>query len=459
MNLLLLKSDYMGENRFSRSKGGRSKRLDEFEMLLASSKTSVERWIKAHIGNRADAEDVLQDTCLAAFQGFSGLQNKASFLPWILGIARRKCADWYRAQAKSRLILVDNLPDQAAPLPDESAVEETLDALPERDRLMLRLFYHERLSQKEISDQLHIPEGTVKSRMNAARTRFRAAYPYPPEGVIIMGRTEKLSLPKYLPDYSIVWKDEPPFPVVCEELTGWFVVPRLGEKLVWGMYDLPSRKLDVSYDMRVIGPARVHGLQGVAIRAKVLPPQAAIAENDPMRDAVAASTGGQEEWTFIAQEKDGFTRFLSAEHIEEGERTLTTFLDGKEFMDNWGFGDDNCGTPVHRQMEGKIVRNGSSVFTAAKGVFMDIVGRCEVTLDGKTHDTVCIMDLGMYEEGMVSEQYLNHDGHTVLWRRFNKDDWAMDRYGKKWSELLPDNEQIIINGQRYVHWYDCICLR
>ena len=428
-------------------------------MLLASSKTSVERWIKAHIGNRADAEDVLQDTCLAAFQGFSGLQNKASFLPWILGIARRKCADWYRAQAKSRLILVDNLPDQAAPLPDESAVEETLDALPERDRLMLRLFYHERLSQKEISDQLHIPEGTVKSRMNAARTRFRAAYPYPPEGVIIMGRTEKLSLPKYLPDYSIVWKDEPPFPVVCEELTGWFVVPRLGEKLVWGMYDLPSRKLDVSYDMRVIGPARVHGLQGVAIRAKVLPPQAAIAENDPMRDAVAASTGGQEEWTFIAQEKDGFTRFLSAEHIEEGERTLTTFLDGKEFMDNWGFGDDNCGTPVHRQMEGKIVRNGSSVFTAAKGVFMDIVGRCEVTLDGKTHDTVCIMDLGMYEEGMVSEQYLNHDGHTVLWRRFNKDDWAMDRYGKKWSELLPDNEQIIINGQRYVHWYDCICLR
>ena len=459
MNLLLLKSDYMGENRFSRSKGGRSKRLDEFEMLLASSKTSVERWIKAHIGNRADAEDVLQDTCLAAFQGFSGLQNKASFLPWILGIARRKCADWYRAQAKSRLILVDNLPDQAAPLPDESAVEETLDALPERDRLMLRLFYHERLSQKEISDQLHIPEGTVKSRMNAARTRFRAAYPYPPEGVIIMGRTEKLSLPKYLPDYSIVWKDEPPFPVACEELTGWFVVPRLGEKLVWGMYDLPSRKLDVSYDMRVIGPARVHGLQGVAIRAKVLPPQAAIAENDPMRDAVAASTGGQEEWTFIAQEKDGFTRFLSAEHIEEGERTLTTFLDGKEFMDNWGFGDDNCGTPVHRQMEGKIVRNGSSVFTAAKGVFMDIVGRCEVTLDGKAHDTVCIMDLGMYEEGMVSEQYLNHDGHTVLWRRFNKDDWAMDRYGKKWSELLPDNEQIIINGQRYVHWYDCICLR
>ena len=90
---------------------------------------------------------------------------------------------------------------------------------------------------------------------------------------------------------------------------------------------------------------------------------------------------------------------------------------------------------------------------------MDVVGRCDLTIYGKTFDTICIMDLGMYEEGMVSEQYLDHDGRTVLWRRFNQDDWAVERYGKKWSELLPENEQITINGQRHVHWYDCICLR
>lgn len=64
------------------------------------------------------------------------------------------------------------------------------------------------------------------------------------------------------------------------------------------------------------------------------------------------------------------------------------------------------------------------------------------------------MDFEMYIEGIVSEQYLNNEGRTVLWRRFNRDDWAMDRYGKTWSELLPDNEQITVNGQRYIHWYD-----
>ena len=430
--------------------------MDEFETLLTASRIAVDRWLKAHMGNRADAEDVLQETCLAAFQGFPRLQNKASFLPWILGIARRKCADWYRVQAKNKTVLMDHLPDQAEFASDDSAVNETLEMLPERDRLMLRLFYQEMLSQKQISEQLHIPEGTVKSRMSTAKAHFRTVYPYPPQGGMKM---KNAALPDFLPDYTIVWKDEAPFPVECEELTGWFAVPRLGERLLWGMYDLPSRKLDVAYDMRVIGPASVHGLEGVAIRGKVLPPKNRIDENDPMKDAVAASTGGQEEWMFIAQEKDGYTRFLSAEHVEQGTRTLTTFLDGEAFMNSWGFGEDNCGTPIHRERRGIITRSGSVITAAVDPSCMDVVGRCDLTIDGKTFDTICIMDLGMYEEGMVSEQYLDHDGRTVLWRRFNQDDWAVERYGKKWSELLPENEQITINGQRHVHWYDCICLR
>ena len=432
--------------------------MEEFEALLASGKTPVERWVRARMSNPADAEDVLQEIWIAAFRGFPELRNPDAFLPWILGIARRKYADWVRAQVRRREIPVAVLPEQAEELPPDNAVEETLSALPERDRLMLRLFYQEMLSQKQISVRLHIPEGTVKSRMSTARDRFRNAYPYPPKGEMMMKKNQ-LGLPKILPDYTIVWKDEPAFPVDCEEMMGWFIVPKIGEKLVWGIYDLPSRKLDVSYEMAVTGPASVHGLEGVSITAKVIQPRAAVPESDPVRDAVDASTGGQEEWRFIAQEKDGYTRFLSAEHIEGEERVLTTFLDGEAFMDNWGFGDDNCGMPVHLEPRGLIQRNGAVLATQEEKAFADVAGRCDVTLDGVLHETVCVMDFGMYVEGIISEQYLNREGRTVLWRRFNRDDWAMNRYGKRWSELLPENEQITVNGQRYVHWYDCICIR
>jgi predicted DNA-binding protein (UPF0251 family) len=353
---------------------------------------------------------------------------------------------------------MDQLPEKAEETPEELPVEETLDVLPERDRLMLRLFYQEMLSQKQISARLNIPEGTVKSRMNTARDRFRTAYPCPPKGDKMMKKNYTV-LPDMLPEFSITWKKDPVFPVDCEELTGWFIVPKEGEKITWGMYDLPSRKLDVSYEMEVTGPASVHGLDGVSISAKVLPSKAEIADDDPMRQAVEESTGGQEEWRFIAQEKDGYTRFLAAEHTENGTRVLTTFLDGKDFLDNWGFGDDNCGSPVHLEAKGKILRNGSVITTEGRDAFIDVVGRCTLTLDGKIYDTVCVMDFGMYYEGMISEQFLDRNGRTVLWRRFNRNDWAIDRYGKKWSELLPENERLTVNGQTYVHWYDCLCVR
>ena len=137
-----------------------------------------------------------------------------------------------------------------------------------------------------------------------------------------MIQKNELNLPEILPEYSIVWKDEPAFPVDCEELTGWFIVPRAGEKIRWGIYDLPSRKLDVSYDMAVTGPASVHGLEGMAISAKVIQPKTPADGNDPVGDAVEASGGNKEEWTFIGQIKDGYSRFLSAEHLEDGVRTL-----------------------------------------------------------------------------------------------------------------------------------------
>ena len=87
---------------------------------------------------------------------------------------------------------------------------------------------------------------------------------------------------------------------------------------------------------------------------------------------------------------------------------------------------------------------------------MDVVGRYEVTIGGKTFDTICLMDVECFDDAIVSEQYLDKNGRTVLWRRFNRDDWAFRRYQKKWTEMLPDNERLTVNGETFVHWYDCI---
>lgn len=100
---------------------------------------------------------------------------------------------------------------------------------------------------------------------------------------------------------------------------------------------------------------------------------------------------------------------------------------------------------------------GNGLTTSEKDDISDIVVRCDVTIGGKTYDTVQLVDIQSSKGSfMMCEYYLDKNGRTVLWRRFNRDDWATERYGKRWTEILPDNERVTVNGEVYVHWYDCI---
>lgn len=249
------------------------------------------------------------------------------------------------------------------------------------------------------------------------------------------------TLPKVLPNYTIDKSAEAPFDVKWEELMGWFLVPKLGEALSWGMYDMPSRECNHVYDLKVTGKAMVHGIEGVELTAR------------------EASYSGKKEVinrTFVAQLTDTHCRFLATMRNDGDVRNYITFLDGDAFMPNWGFGEDNCGNETNLSPKGDIKREGNVVTSADKEFLLDIVGRYTVTIGDKTYDTVCVMDIETYNAGVVSEQFLDKNGRTILWRRFNRDDWAFDRYGKKWSEQLPENDKLVINGVTYVEWYDCM---
>ena len=47
-------------------------------------------------------------------------------------------------------------------------------------------------------------------------------------------------MPNTLPKYTVRRLDKQPFSVKWEELQGWMIVPKLGEKLRWGLYEQPT---------------------------------------------------------------------------------------------------------------------------------------------------------------------------------------------------------------------------
>lgn len=416
-----------------------------FEELLREVEPALQRFVRFQIANRQDAEDVLQETRLAAFRAFGSLRDQQNFRAWIIGVARRKCADWYRGRRPE--LPLDELPEGALTqslhgLVYASPVRETLDDLSDRDREILRLFFFEDLPQEKIAALLGIPVGTVKSRLHTAKRHFKARYPYPPKGEVTM----LTKMPEVLPEYTITPSKEPPFPVTWEEIMGWFIVPKLGERLEWAMYDFPAKKRTEYMIEEAVARAEVHGIEGVEILVK---------EYEPM-ECNRIDDRDFNERCLVAQLTDTHCRILAESHERGGVKRYYTFLDGDAFLDNWGFGEDNCGNETHVAPKSDITRNGSVVTAEDKPFLLDVVGRYNVRINGKTYDTICVMDIAAYDEGVVSEQFLDANGRTVLWRRFNADDWRYDRYGKRWSEMCPENETLTVNGETYVHWYDCI---
>ncbi len=412
--------------------------VDEFEELLITYKNTVERFVKYRLNAVPDADDILQEVYITAYEKFHQLKNKDSFKFWILTIARNKCNDYFRKMAKFMELPIDEINENQLTYGihgklESTAVSDIVDLLPDKDKQMLYLYFWKDIPQEEIARKLNIPAGTVKSRLYTAKQNFKNQYQ---KGDNIMK-----TMPKSLPEYKIEAVNDHPFSIKWEEVMGWFLVPKLGEKLNWAMYNTATGKMMEFFETKVNGKATVHNIEGVDISVK----------------QTVYDNGKPEvtDWNFVAQLTETHCRYLAAVRQEKDMKYYYTFLDEK-FAQNWGFGENNCGNEVNFSPKGDIKRIGNEVTHNNKDFLLDIVGRYNVTVNEKTYDTVCIMDIETYDNNIVSEQFIDKNGRTILWRRYNKDTWQFESRGKKWSEIFPGNDRITVNGETYVQWYDCI---
>ena len=168
--------------------------MDEFEKQLDSVRIAVERFVRYRLPSQTDADDVLQEIYLTAYQRFAQLKNKDSFKAWIISIARNKCNDYFRRAAAQMEISIEELTRKEFAVNRRGisvvhTVRETLGLLGDKDKQILYLYFWKEMPQQEIAKQLDIPLGTVKSRLHTAKQHFKDKYPYStvkPKGEITM---------------------------------------------------------------------------------------------------------------------------------------------------------------------------------------------------------------------------------------------------------------------------------
>jgi RNA polymerase sigma-70 factor, ECF subfamily len=135
------------------------------------------------VGRHDEAEDLTQDIFVKIFKALHTFDRRANFQTWLISISRNLCIDHYRSVRKERETIARDV--NAADLTPVSRergaysemeqldlrqlIRRALAELPAslRDAVVLRDL--KEFSYQEIADQLGLPEGTVKSRINRGR--------------------------------------------------------------------------------------------------------------------------------------------------------------------------------------------------------------------------------------------------------------------------------------------------
>jgi RNA polymerase sigma-70 factor (ECF subfamily) len=130
-------------------------------------------------GSNADAEDLTQQTFLAAHRNLGQLREERAALGWLMAILR-SC--FLKECRKRRPLAADDcdidLDLYAETLPTENEIDpevlqNALGELSAESRSMLTMFYFEELSYREIAAATDIPIGTVMSRLSRAKEQLR----------------------------------------------------------------------------------------------------------------------------------------------------------------------------------------------------------------------------------------------------------------------------------------------
>jgi RNA polymerase sigma-70 factor (ECF subfamily) len=124
--------------------------------------------------NRADAEDVLMDTLLAALDRGSTLRDPSAMRQWLLKIATNLALGRQRRFRRvTWLEIVPDLPGPATDTTEHVALVQGLATLPIRSRAAVVLHYYADLPVAQVAAVMGTSQNTVKSQLKTGLTRLR----------------------------------------------------------------------------------------------------------------------------------------------------------------------------------------------------------------------------------------------------------------------------------------------
>ena len=142
----------------------------ELEEAMGLYQTMVFRLAYSYTRSRSDAQDICQEVFLRYFCRRPPFTSEEHRRAWLLRVTVNRCKSHLSSWWVRRTVpLDDRIP---MPEPEYQELDEVLRRLPEKDRLVIHLFYYENCTTREIARMMHCTEGAVRTRLTRARQRL-----------------------------------------------------------------------------------------------------------------------------------------------------------------------------------------------------------------------------------------------------------------------------------------------
>ena len=161
--------------------------LQAFNRLVESYQSLVYNLSLRMLGDGSAAEDIAQETFIAAFRGINSFKG-GNFKAWLLRIASNACIDQLRSRKRRPTTSLDSFIEETGDIfpspedpPEQIAIsretmrdiQRGLATLPEEQRLAILLSDVHGYSYEEIAEITKSSLGTVKSRLSRGRANLR----------------------------------------------------------------------------------------------------------------------------------------------------------------------------------------------------------------------------------------------------------------------------------------------
>ena len=142
--------------------------MEQFLELYEPVYKDMYRLAYYYLGNAQDAEDVVGETVLKAYEKFASLRKKEAFKSWIFTILVNQCMTFLRKKTVKGTSELIEEPSFETNLEDRAVAEELLSVLSEEERQIVVLSVFGGYKGEEIARILHIKHSTVRTKYRRA---------------------------------------------------------------------------------------------------------------------------------------------------------------------------------------------------------------------------------------------------------------------------------------------------